>query len=152
MTIVIKGKSTPVLIKIILAIFLVICILMPIGATIFSFGESGLHIGIVFSFILFWGIGFYLLRVILWNTFGQETLLLNTKKILYLADYKYFKDGKREIGIKNLTIKIIYENQKNKTVGRLFLFNETEQLETVLQTNILVLIEIVNKIKAHYNL
>ncbi len=149
----INGKATPFIVRTILFIILMFCVFTPITASIWILSSGkGPHLGLVFSFILFWGIGIYLLRVILWNTYGQELLTLKKEKIAYVADYNYFKDGKRQIGVENLMTKIIYEGGQDNTLGRLYIYNKKEVLETVLQTNISDLIQIENDIKSRYNL
>ena len=150
--IIIKGKKTSLLIILILTFVLVISGLIPIAATIFVLSIGiGLHFGLVISYLLFWGGGYYLLRIVLWNTYGQEILTLDNEKIYYVADYKYFKDGRQEIESKNLTTEIIYEDEPNKPVGRLRLMNKNTTIETVLQSNLKELDKIEEKIKTCYN-
>ncbi|GAA3610318.1 hypothetical protein GCM10022396_29370 [Flavivirga amylovorans] len=63
--------------------------------------------------------GFYLLRVSLWNTYGYETIFFNEQKLTYEANYGWFKDGKKVITISSLsfTIKQIgYEEDKKGTL------------------------------------
>ncbi len=38
-----------------------------------------------------------MLRIVLWNNFGKEIISLSDDKLSYIADYKYFKDGCREL-------------------------------------------------------
>lgn len=150
--IIIKGKRTSLIIITILTFVLIVSGLIPIAVTIFvlSIG-NGLHFGLVISYLLFWGGGYYLLRLVLWNTYGQEILTLENEKIHYVADCKYFKDGRQEIEPKNMTTEIIYEDEPNNPVGRLRLVNDTTTIETVLHSNLIELDKIEKKIKTRYN-
>ena len=117
---------------------------------VLTYGD-GPHIGIAISFIFCWGIGFYLLRVTLWNSVGREVLTLNPDKISYIADYRLFKDGRQEIKTKDLETEIIYEDEPNKPIGRLKLKNKTTSIESVIQTTISELEELKIEIKTRYN-
>lgn len=145
-------KKTPVFIRIVLTLILIILTLIPLAATFFvlTYGD-GPHIGIVFSFILFWGVGFYLLRLTLWNSVGREILNLEPKRISYIADYRLFKDGRQEISTTDLETEIIYEDEPNNPLGRLSLKNKTTSIETVIQTRIAELEELKKEIKTRYN-
>ncbi len=145
----ISTKKAPLFIRIVLTLILCILTLIPIAATFFIliYGD-GPHIGIAFSFILCWGIGFYLLRVILWNAVGREILILAPEKISYIADYLLFKDARQEIPTKDLGIEIIYEDEP---AGRLRLKSKSTSIETVLQTPIAELEELKNELKTRYN-
>ena len=148
----ISTKKAPVFIMITLTLLLSILTLIPIAVTFFvyTYGD-GPHIGIAFSFILCWGVGFYLLRVTLWNSVGREILTLNPEKISYIADYKLFRDGRQEITTKDLETEIIYEDKPNKPLGRLRLKNKTTSIETTIQTTLTEMEELINEIKTRYN-
>lgn len=148
----ISVKKAPIFIRVVLTLILAILILIPLAVTFFmlTYGD-GPHIGIAIIYLLCWGSGFYLLRVTLWNSAGREILTLHPDKISYIADYRFFKDGRQEINIKDLETEIIYEDEPKKTFGRLRLKNKSTFIETVVQTTITELEEIINEIKKHYN-
>ena len=150
---IISVKKAPDFIRIVLTMILSILILIPLAVTFFflTFGD-GPHIGIALSFILCWGVGFYLLRTTLWNSVGREILTLNPEKISYIADYRLFNDRRQEITTSDLKTEIIHEGGPDKPAGRLRLRNQSTSIETVLQTSITELEEIRNEIKTRYNL
>jgi len=150
--IIVDHKPTPIIILVILIFVLLLCVLVPPLITYFalSYGDS-LHVGILFSYAIFWGGGFYLLRIILWNNYGKEIITLNKNGLTYIADYKYFKDGERRIGHQELQTEIIYEDTMDNHVGRLKIFNETEEIETVLQSTLADLEKMEEIIKTRYN-
>jgi|SRR5690606_31507376 len=150
---IISARKSPIFIRIVLMTFLVLITLIPIAVTIFVLKSGeGPFIGIVFSFILCWGIGFYLLKLTLWNSVGREILSLETEKISYVADYRLFKDGRKEIEIRDLETEVIHEEQSDKPLGRLRLKTKSNSLETVLQMTISELEELRTEIKTHYNI
>lgn len=148
---VISSRKAPVFIRIVLIILLSTLILIPLVVTFFTLTYgNGPHIGIVFSFLLCWGVAFYLLRILLWNSVGREVLILNTNYISYAADYRLFKDNQQEIAVKGLETDIVYGESPNQSLGRLRLRNQSTSLETVLQTTIAELEEMKEIITAHY--
>ena len=151
--IIIERAKNPIFIRIVLAGILIICLLSPVLAVFFML-SSGMrpHLGIVILFLIFWGAGFFLLRVILWNTYGREILFLEKNEINYVADYKYFKDGKQKISTQNIEVEVLPDDTNNETRGRIKFTNEETEIETVLFSEIKTLNEIVTKIKSHYNL
>src|SRR5690606_18335443 len=125
------ARKAPIIIRIFLVLIITVLALIPFAIVYFVFSDgNGLHIGIAFSFMLCWGIGFYVLRLFLWNSYGREILILNKNNIIYLADYRLYKDGKRKIGTKNLEIEIINENDPKLSLGRLRLKNKSSSIET----------------------
>jgi len=149
---IISARKSPIFIRIVLTTFLVLIALIPIAVTIFVLKSGeGPFIGIVFSFLLCWGIGFYLLRLTLWNSVGREILNFNTDRISYIADYRLFKDGQKEIETQDLETEIIYEDEPNKPFGRLRLKTKKSSIETVLQMTISELEELRNEIQTRYN-
>lgn len=147
----ISARKTPLFIRIMLTLFLVIIALIPIAVTIFTltYGD-GPHIRIAFSYLLCWGVGFYLLRIVLWNSVGKEILILNPETVSYVADYKLFKDGRKAIPTRELQTEIIYEDEPNRALGRLMLISNLTSIETVLLTTIEELEEVRKVIKTHY--
>ncbi|MBQ0769450.1 MAG: hypothetical protein KBT58_09170 [Bizionia sp.] len=150
---IISTRKSPIFIRIVLTTFLVLIASIPIAVTIFVLKSGeGPFIGIVFSFLLCWGIGFYLLKLTLWNSVGREILSMETDKISYVADYRLFKDGRKEIEIKDLETELIHKEQSDNPLGRLRLRTKSNSLETVLQMTISEVEELRKEIKMRYNI
>lgn len=146
--IIIIGQKSPLIIRVSLVIVLFICVLIPIAATIFIISEAkGPHIGLAFSFLFFWGIGFYLLRIILWNSYGKEILNFETETFFYEADYRLFRDAKKSISKKSLEVEIL-ESPDEDDLGTLLLIGEKENIETVLKLPLLQLEHIVVEVES----
>jgi hypothetical protein len=144
----IKGYKTPKAILTVLTILLIMFTLIPLISTGFmlSSGE-GIGPGIFIFFVIFWGIAFYLLRVVLWNSFGKEVITLFEDKISYHADFKFFTDSKQEINKEGLIVEIIQKTESGKTFGNLKLTNQNKVIETVLKADIQELTLIVQEIE-----
>tara|TARA_R110002020_G_scaffold44135_5_gene127482 strand:+ start:47 stop:532 length:486 start_codon:yes stop_codon:yes gene_type:complete len=146
-----KGNKSPLLIRATLTVVLLICILIPIAATYFLISErKGPHIGIVLSFFFFWGIGFYLLRIILWNTFGREIIILEKDKILYEADYRFFKDGKQTISTENIEVVAVPTEDKTENLAILNFSNKQQHINTVLKVSLDKMRNIAQEINNRY--
>lgn len=145
------SKKAPLFIRIVLTLIMSVLVLIPIALIVFTwlFGEGAI-IGIAFSFLFCWGLGFYLLRIILWNSCGREILNLEAEKVSYIADYGLFKDGRQEIPSRGLQTEIIYDIQSNSKLGRLRLNHKTVSLETVLPLSIAEIDELINAIERQY--
>ena len=144
----IKGHKTSKAIITVLTILLIMFTLIPLISTgfILSAGE-GIGPGIFIFFVIFWGIAFYLLRVVLWNTYGKEVLTLYEDKISYHADFKFFTDSKQEINKEGLIVEMIQNTESGKTFGNLKLTNQNKVIETVLKADIQELTLIVKEIE-----
>ena len=149
--IVINHRKIPFAMRTVLTVLIVICALFPIVITYrVLLNESPDFLAIAFSFLIFWGIGFAMLRTFLWNIFGKEIIELSGDKIIYLADFKYFKEAKQELDPDGLEVDIIHDEPNDKELGRLRLKNNSKEIETVLQTNLKDLQLIEEKITIRY--
>ncbi len=93
---VLKVKRGPVAVLAILYFLAVIFFLSPFMALVFSVSAGkGFHMGLFILFFVMGICGFYLLRVALWNTFGKEMIAFHPIEVTYIADYGWFKDGKK---------------------------------------------------------
>jgi hypothetical protein len=112
---------------------------------------NGFHFGFLIGIGIFGLIGFYLLRVFLWNSYGKETISFNNNNITYEADYKWFKDGKKtkEINSPNFSIKPIGYEDEN--FGVLIINSENDTLESVVKIPNDQLEELISKLKTTAN-
>lgn len=88
--------------------------------------------------------GFYLLRITLWNTFGQEIFKISTNKITYTLNFGWFKYTKKEIALDSLHYTIKTNEDENKGV---LVFGQNEmKIESAVQISIIELEEILIKL------
>jgi len=142
-TVTITIEKVPFAIKLTLFILLIICFLIPITVTYFLF-FSGLTLGILISYAFFWSIGFFILRFVLWNSYGKEVMDFKTNDIYYHSDFKYFKDGKISIKNKELEYSLSEEFDGKSS---LIINNETEEIETSIKVPTSDLISLIEKLK-----
>lgn len=89
--ILIRARKGPRGIRIVLWSILVINLVAPIlGAILYLSQGDGPHAGIFISIGLTWLIGYLLLRIILWNSYGKEIINLMENEMSYTVDYKWF--------------------------------------------------------------
>ena len=102
-----RVKRASIFIRSILFVFSILFFLLPLfGMILYVAGGNGMHIGFVFSGFIFGLMGFYLLRISLWNTYGKEEIIFNRTKVEYRVDYGWFKDAAKSIEITPLTYSI----------------------------------------------
>ena len=144
-TIFILVEKKSLYVKLVLALLIVVSFLIPPAATVVSIQHDiRLNIGIVVSYLLFWGIGIYFIRVLLWNSYGKEVLILEKDELNYYADYKLFRDNKKtlkRIDLKIEIIELIIGKEKKGTL----IFNNS--IETVIKLPISELNEVKEKIE-----
>ncbi|HTF03775.1 MAG TPA: hypothetical protein VK826_07100 [Bacteroidia bacterium] len=143
-------RETPKSIRIILGVIVLSALLAPIVATISILASgSGLKFGLIVSYIISWAVGYYLLRVILWNTYGKEILTVEQDKFSYYCDYKYFKDAVKEIKTDQLQIEIIKSGAQNE-LGVMHFTHSTEKIEMILAVPLVDLSPVEGQIREIY--
>jgi hypothetical protein len=104
-------KPTPMIIRIILGIIGTLAFVAPVVVLITMLASGdGFKIGIIVSFIIMWAIGAYLIRIVLWNTYGKEILEFSEDKLTYHCDYKYFQSNQKQIERNQIQIELISVN------------------------------------------
>lgn len=147
-TLILKVKKAPFLIRGIMFLIAFLSAILPLSGIIIaiSLGNS-FHFGFLIGVGLFGLIGFYLLRISLWNTYGEETIIFYNSKIEYEANYGWFKDGKKTFNIDrpNYSIKQIgYVDDKK---GTLVLKDGNEIIESVVKMSINDLEDLIERLK-----
>lgn len=129
-----KVTARPFLMRVVLYIITFLCFTLPLLGIILNVIEgNGINFGGIIGFGIFCLIGFYLLRISLWNTYGEEIIQFNKNKIIYVADYKWFRDGEKTIEKNEViySIKSIgYEVENN---GILVISNGKSEIESVVK-------------------
>lgn len=95
---VIRQGKAPFSIRLFLSIFMIIGFVTPVISLAVSFYKD-LEIGFSFITTVIIGllVGFYLLRLILWNTYGKEILSVSADRIDYYCDYRYFRGNRKSL-------------------------------------------------------
>ncbi|MDA6071813.1 hypothetical protein NJT12_19490 [Flavobacterium sp. AC] len=106
------------------------------GAIVGMLMGSGLQFGYFIGIGLFSLMGFYLLRVSLWNTYGEENIEILANKVVYEANYGWFKDGKKELVISAPTYSFKSVGYEEDNEGVLVISSENAQIESVVKMSI----------------
>jgi len=125
------GKS-PLIIRIILFPTAFLFFLLPSYglASNLSDGNRITFLSVIFL-AFFFLLGYYLLRISLWNTFGKEVIRIGQEKITYEADYGWFKGNRKEIPVENLRCSIKPGEYEHKDKGVLIFESDQSQIECV---------------------
>lgn len=130
---ILRVKKSPLFARMLLYLITFLSIALPLGGFIVNMssnvGLSFFHILFLFIFGL---IAFYMLRVSLWNTYGLELIQFGNNKLIYVADYRWFKDKVKEFTFENINygIKAVGYEEDNKSV-LVITFDDDKVLETV---------------------
>ncbi|KAB1065570.1 hypothetical protein [Salibacter halophilus] len=148
----INHRKTPLLIRTVLISLVVTCGLIPLLATILalSIGKE-LHIGIFASYMIFWSLGAFMTRIVLWNIYGKELIYLEKEIIRYEPNYKYFKGAGSELKAESINVEIIHNDPEKKRLGHLRIQNGSDQIETVLQSDTNQLLKVKELIESKYH-
>lgn len=98
-------KRAPILVLFVYYLFAFLCIALPILGILLTIkdGEQ-LHFGHGIGLVIFSLISFFLLRNALWNTHGLEEFEWEKDAVIYVANYGWWKDGRRIIALNGLKI------------------------------------------------
>jgi len=129
-----KVIEAPFFVSLILFIITFLCFTLPLFGIVFNVIEgNGIKLGGIIVFGVFCLLGFYVLRLSLWNSHGKEIIQFNDNEIIYIADYRWFKDGKKTIEKNEITYSIKpigYEEDNN---GVLIISNGKSEIESVVK-------------------
>jgi hypothetical protein len=129
-----KVKKSPLPIRIVMFFFAFAFFVFPVLGTIVGvLAGGGIQFGYLIGIGIFALMGFYLLRVSLWNTYGEETIEILNDKVVYEANYGWFKDGKKETILTDpkYSFKSVGYEEDNEAV--LVISSENTQIESVVK-------------------
>lgn len=123
-------RKSPFIIRITLYLFAFAFFIFPTAGTIVSIAlGEGLHFGFIIGIGIFSLLGFYLLRVALWNTYGEEIIHYSKNEIGYEANYGWFRDAKKTIKNENLNYFVSPVGYEEDNEGILIINNGKETIE-----------------------
>jgi hypothetical protein len=93
--VIICRKKMPYFIIAFMSIFCLAGLILPFIIMSLSDGEN--NGGILFSSLFFWGVGIFLLRIILWNSFGRQVIIFEKGKVSHHFNYGLFKSKITEV-------------------------------------------------------
>lgn len=122
---ILKTNKAPFIIRICLYLITLFCFLIPLMVIVSTFLDNDDFKFTIFIVLGISGlIGFYLLRVSLWNTFGKEIIQFHKNEITYIADYYWFKDKLKSINNNNIKFAILDIGYEEDNLGTLYIQND----------------------------
>jgi amino acid transporter len=124
-------KKTPLFVRAVMFVFSFAFFFMPLLGFVYSLTIGmGFHFGFLIGLFIFGLMGFYLLRISLWNTYGKEKISFGDRTLSYEADYGWFKDGKKSTNYESLNFYISSVGYEEEKLGTLiFEGNEFNSIE-----------------------
>ncbi len=127
-----KTKKSPLIPRALMFFFSFVSFILPLLSLILTISTGGkFHIGFLISIGLFGLIGFYLLRVALWNTYGSEEIHFSNNNVTYEANYGWFKDAKKTKEIHPLVFSIKSVGYEDEKKGVLIIGENESMIECV---------------------
>ncbi|UBM61312.1 hypothetical protein LA303_07730 [Candidatus Sulfidibacterium hydrothermale] len=131
----IKNKGTSLIVVLILGVFALIGFILPFAVFISSFIYNfNISFGFIITILIGFGTGYYLTKLILWNTFGLEKFTISDTKTDYYCDFKFFRSNKKTLNkpfvVKYITKDKNTENVKKENYGRLVIESRDNKVES----------------------
>jgi len=131
-----------------LFVFAGLFFMAPISSILFSvISGKGFHMGFMVMLFLFSIMGYYLLRIALWNTFGKEVITFNNNRLTYLADYGWFKDALKSKEIEPLQYSIRRIGFEEDQKGALVIGDEGNNIQCATKMKTAELNELISQLK-----
>jgi hypothetical protein len=143
-----RVKKAPVAIRVVMFVFAFLFFSIPVLSLVFSvLIGKGPHVGLLIAAVVFGLLGFYPLRIALWNTYGFEEVLFRKNKLEYVANYGWFKDGRKEIEInESLDVRAWPVGYEDENKGVLIIENDQDEIHCVTKMEMYELQEIRKKL------
>lgn len=147
-TLTLHVKKSPLLGRIFILFLAFIAVALPIMGMVFRFLDGGgFHFGFLIGLGAFSLIGFYFVRLFLWNTYGKEVIAIGDNIVSYYVDYHYFKGNQQEIKYEALVFEVEQIGFEEEQLGRLIIAaNEKEFIHSSVNMDISELEEIIQKL------
>ncbi|KIX20059.1 hypothetical protein SY27_16215 [Flavobacterium sp. 316] len=125
-----------------------VSVALPILGMVFRFMDGGsFHFGFIIGLGAFSLIGFYFVRLFLWNTYGKEVITIGETTVSYYVDYHYFKGNQQEITYEELVFDIEPIGFEEEKLGRLIIAaNDKDFIHSSVNMDLRELEEIVEEL------
>lgn len=130
-----KGNKYVLLIILLIVIF---SFLAPIVLTLVLFSE--LQSGFLLSIVIFWIVGFYFLRLLLWNLYGKERYDISQREVIIYHDFRFFrilhgrlKTDSLEVGFVPASTVAYSRKSHNKSYFSLIFITENSSIQSGVQ-------------------
>lgn len=126
-----------------------VMVALPILGMVLNFIDgNAFHFGYLIGLGLFSLIGFYFVRLFLWNTYGKEVIEIGDSTVSYYVDYHYFKGNQKVIRYEGLTYSIVPIGFEEEQVGNLVITaSEQDYIESGVNMDIAELVILVEELE-----
>lgn len=141
-------KKGPLVIRVFLFFLGFLFPLMPIAGLIarIIMGD-GFHIAFFVGILFFGYLGFFMLKLALWNTCGKEIITKSNGLLEYEVDYGWFKRPRPSLNYDQLQISKNMVNDGKEQYGTLVFESEEEQIECATRLSLPELEELIQKLQ-----
>ena len=122
---------------------------LPILGMVLNFiNGAAFHFGYLIGLGLFSLVGFYFVRLFLWNTYGKEVIEIGDSTVSYYVDYRYFKGNQKVIRYEGLSYSIVPIGFEEEQVGNLVIAaSEQDFIESGVNMDISELVVLVGELE-----
>tara|TARA_R110000823_G_scaffold81814_2_gene185910 strand:- start:152 stop:601 length:450 start_codon:yes stop_codon:yes gene_type:complete len=126
-----------------------VMVALPILGMILNFIDgAAFHFGYLIGLGLFSLVGFYFVRLFLWNTYGKEVIEISDSTISYYVDYRYFKGNQQVIRYEGLSYSIVPIGFEEEQIGNLVISaSEQDYIESGVNMKIAELVVLVAELE-----
>jgi hypothetical protein len=144
-------KTSPLLVRVFMFMFSFLFFILPIAGMIgYASSGKGIHFGFFAGIFIFSLLGFYLLRLALWNTYGKEELKFSNKTVTYYADYGWFKDAMKTVDLDSLSFSIQSVGYEEDKKGVLIIGEDENTVECVTKMPISELKKLITELELKF--
>lgn len=142
-------KKSPLPVRGTFLVLAILCIALPLlGIGMNMIARNDFHIRYVILLGVFSLIGFFFIRLYLWNTYGKEVIVMEDTKVSYYADYRYFKGNQQQIVFETLTFDFTAIGFQDEALGNLLIIaSDTEFIQSGVNIPIADLTELIQSLE-----
>lgn len=125
-------KKSPLLVRGTFLLLALLSVALPLVGISFSAIEgTDFHMKYIIILGICSLIGFFFLRLFLWNSYGKEVFEWKATTLSYYADYRWFKGNQQHFSFEQLTVDFVAVGFQDEEIGHLlFVSTETEFIES----------------------
>lgn len=142
-------KKSPLIGRGFLLFLAFVMVALPLLGMVLNFIDgNAFHFGYLIGLGLFSLVGFYFVRLFLWNTYGKEVIEIGDSTVSYYVDYHYFKGNQQVIRYEGLSYSIVPIGFEEEQIGNLLITaSEKDYIESGVNMDITELVVLVGELE-----
>lgn len=147
-----KVKQSSFFTRLILFVLAFVFFLIPIAVMVTSIiVGNGFHFGFLISTFIFSLMGLFLLRLALWNSFGEEIYEFNLKEVSYQFNYGWYKEQKKVVKMDVLLFSFNSVGYEGDKIGTIVIGVNDSKINSVVKMPVSEIEELITKLNIIYN-